>query len=249
MSESFSYVFIQELIDKALQATDWEEQLAEGQDSFLPMTNAEEPGQSAGYVRFWHAPEASPLDRMVHMRLLAGPAETQLLFIFGKANTTMPHFHAQAVQFPPDGCVYNADLIPRVDPIDDPEWFQTVFSPLRRHYRKAVSDRENSCAQAPANPALAVYMSPWGIASSQTTEAELNRVRPSIDAYLDHYLELATTANWDSDNPEGMRERDGHHLALFFSDELDPRAWNGVYRIVGEETGRKAKELMLKPAY
>jgi len=249
MSDTFSYLFIQELIEQSLAATDWTEQHNEDREAFLPLYNAEDPDKSAGYVRFWHAPESSPLDRMIHMCLLAGPTQTQLLFIFGRADTTMPHFHAQAVQFPPDGCVYNADLIPRVDPVDDPEWFSTVLGPLRRPYKKAISDRNNSCAQAPANPALAAYMSPWGIASSATDEAELNRVRPSIDAYLTHYLGLAGKSAWAAADAQHQRDRDRRHLALFFSDELDPRAWNGVYRIVGEETGRKAKEIMLTPVY
>ena len=249
MTAPFSLVFIDDLIDRSLAAFDWMEQTGPADAPHIALTNAEDANQSAGYVRFWHGPADSALDRMIHMRLLAGPVETQLLFIFGRADSTMPHFHAQAVQFPPAGCVYNADLIPRVDPIDDPAWFQTVFGALRRPYKKAVSDKQNACAQAPANPALAVYMSPWGIASSQTDQTELERVQPCIVAYLEHYLELAARAEWHSAAPERMRQRDARHLELFFSDELDPRAWNGVYRIVGESTGRAVKELMLKPVY
>jgi hypothetical protein len=250
MSEQpFSLVFIDELITRCLEACDWEEDTHDDGHA-LSLSMAADPEQPAGYVRFWRAPPDGSLDRMLHMRLIAGPVETQLLFLFGRADTTMPHFHAQAVQFPPDGCVYNVDLLPRVDPIDHPEWFTRVFGPLRRPYRKATSDRQNSCAQAPANPALAVYMSPWGIASAQTDRDELERVRPCIDAYLDHYLELAAeNAAWTTGDPESNRERDQRHLAAFLSDELDPRAWNGVYRIIGEQPGRQIKALMQTPVY
>jgi hypothetical protein len=185
---------------------------------------------------------------MIHLRLIAGPVETQLMFVFGRAETSMPHFHAQAVQFPPDGFVYNTDFLPRLDPIDHPEWFELVFGALRRPYRKATSDKQNSCAQAPANPALAVYMSPWGIASSQTNRDELERVSPCIVAYLDHYLTLTQGHDWSVANPAAQRARDARHLQQFFADELDPRAWNGVYRIVGEETGRAIKALMQNPS-
>lgn len=243
----FSLVFIEGLIARCLAATDWSERQGDNDGPCLPLSYADDPSASAGYVRYWVAPATSPLDRMVHMRLQSGPVETQLLFLFGKPETTMPHFHAQAVQFPPAGCVYNADLLPRVDPIDNPAWFERVFGPLRRPYRKATSDTENSCAQAPANPMLAAYMSPWGIASGQTDQAELEKVQPSIDAYLDHYLVLASEGDWGVSEPDAQRARDARHLAQFFSDELDPRSWNGVYRIVGEDTGRRAKALMQVP--
>ena len=100
----------------------------------------------------------------------------------------------------------------------------------------------------PANPALAVYMSPWGIASSQTDRADLERVTPCIVAYLEHYLALGREQDWAVADPAAQRARDAQHLQLFFADELDPRAWNGVYRIVGEETGRAIKELMQNPS-
>jgi hypothetical protein len=243
----FSLLFIEKLINQSLKVCDWSEQHAGDGEPYMPLHLAEDPKTTAGYVRFWVAPADAHLDRMIHLRLIAGPVETQLLFIFGRADSSMPHFHAQAVQFPPAGFVYNVDFIPRVDPVEHPEWFETVFGALRRPYRKATTDNQNSCAQAPANPALAVYMSPWGIASSQTDQAELERVSPCIDAYLEHYLELARQDDWAVADSEAMRERDARHLELFFADELDPRAWNGVYRIVGEETGLAIKALMQNP--
>jgi hypothetical protein len=248
MSETpFSLQFIEGLISQSLTACDWSEQHSADGGHYMSLQQADNPDVSAGYVRFWTAPSGAPLDRMIHLRLIAGPVETQLLFIFGRADNSMPHFHAQAVQFPPAGCVYNVDFIPRLDPVDHPDWFETVFGALRRPYRKATSDAQNSCAQAPANPALAVYMSPWGIASSQTDQAELERVTPSIVAYLEQYLALASQNIWSVADPAAQSARDSRHLVRFFADELDPRAWNGVYRIVGEEAGLAIKALMQNP--
>lgn len=241
----YSLEFIERLIDKSLAAVGWQELHGADDRPYMELSFAEDPAQSAGYVRVWEAP-GSPLDRMVHMRLQAGPVETQLLFLFGRPETCMPHLHTQVVQFPPDGYVYNIDLIPRVDPVDHPEWFDKVFGPLRRPYKKAVSNRENSCAQAPANPALAVFMSPYGIGSAQTDRAELDRVEPSIVAYMDHYLMLAAE-QWDATDPAVQADRDRRHMERFFADELDPRAWNGVYRIIGEDAGRAVKALLQSP--
>jgi len=242
----FSFVYISQMIDRVLEKTRWEELTAADGGPALTLQTLEEK-QAAGYVRLWRASAESPLDRMVHMRLIAGPVETQLLFIFGKAETSMPHLHAQVVQFPPDGCVYNMDYLPRLDPVERADWFERVFGELRRPYRKATADRNNSCAQAPANPALAVYMSPWGIASGRATKEELDRVAPCLEEYLDHYLQLANESGWDEPAGAALIERDRRHLELFFSDEMDPRAWNGVYRIIGEDTGRAVKAMFTTP--
>ncbi|MBT8421816.1 MAG: hypothetical protein KJP03_01745, partial [Gammaproteobacteria bacterium] len=185
-------------------------------------------------------------DRMVHMRLLTGPVDTQLLFVFGRADSTMPHMHLQTVQFPPDGCVYNVDLLPRLDPVTHPNWFTRVYTGLRRPYKAATGDAGNSCAQAPANPALAFYMSPYGIASARTDTTELEHVSPQLLAYIDHYLALAEE-KWPVPDGVDTIGRDRQYLQLFFADELDPRAWHGVYKVIGEARGKVVKQLLQTP--
>ena len=243
----FSLSYINAYIEKILDVGDWSECPTDDAKALSQLHAIDEAGTPAGSVRLWRAPNDLPLDRMIHMRLTAGPVETQLLFVFGLTTSTMPHLHLQIVQFPPEGCVYNVDLLPRVDPVDDPAWFERVFNSLRRPYRKATADANNSCAQAPANPALAVYMSPWGIASGRADKGELDRVRPCIDDYLSHYISLARESDWLAADPAAMADRDRRHLEIFFGDELDPRAWNGVYKVIGEERGKQIKELFKTP--
>lgn len=243
----YSLAFVASEIDKLQARTGLIEQPGPDGGPFLPLTLSEHPEVSAGYVRLWKGADDSVLDRMVHMRLVAGPVETQLLFVFGLAHTTMPHLHLQVVQFPPDGCVYNVDLMPRVDAVDHPDWYTTVYSALRRPYRLATADAENSCSRAHANPALAVYMSPWGIASARTDRAELERLAPQLQAYVDHYCELAADEGWQAASGSAVADRDSRYLQLFFADELDPRAWHGVYKVVGEARGGVIKSLLRTP--
>ncbi len=243
----YSLAFIDSVIDEFVAGAGLTE--VDGPDGgpYLPLTQSESPDETAGYVRLWRAQGESPLDRMVHMRLIAGPVETQLLFVFGRSDTSMPHLHLQVVEFPPDGCVYNVDLMPRLDAVDFPDWFTRVYSGLRRPYKQATSDRNNSCAQAPANPALAVYMSPWGIASGRANRAELDRVEPQLRDYVGHYLTLSKADDWAAPAGVDTAERDQRYLELFFADELDPRAWHGVYKVVGEARGRVIKALLRNP--
>ncbi|MEC9374809.1 MAG: hypothetical protein VYA80_00400 [Pseudomonadota bacterium] len=216
-------------------------------DPYLKINFEEKPDLSAGWLRLWKSIDGSPLDRMVYLHLSAGPALTQLLFIFGKPESTFPHMHLQLVNLPGEGLVYNIDILPRIDPIEDFEWFNRVYRQLRRPYRKATQEEQNSCAQAPANPALAVLMSPWGIASQRTDNDELLRVEPQLNEYMKHYLNLTSQSDWSSKDPSAQKQRDRKHLNLFLSDELDPRAWNGVYRVVGKKMGMQIKHIMLNP--
>ena len=82
----YSLEFIERLLAKAL-ALSWEERTGPDGEPHMQLHMADNPDQSAGYVRLWAAVDSS-LDRMVHMRLQAGPVETQLLFLFGRAGTT-----------------------------------------------------------------------------------------------------------------------------------------------------------------
>ena len=90
-------------------------------------------------------------------------------------------------------------------------------------------------------------MSPWGIASQRTDEQEFERVTPQLRDYVEHYFKLAGETGWDAEDALAQRARDAKHLKLFFSDDLDPRAWAGVYRVVGEPIGQKIKALMVTP--
>ncbi|MFW2403733.1 MAG: hypothetical protein ACN4GT_03125 [Gammaproteobacteria bacterium] len=203
---------------------------------------------AAGWIRLWSAPDSDLVDRMIHIRLQADPVDTQLFFLFGRRSTAMPHFHAQVVQFAPDACVYNADFLARLDPVEHPDYFAQVFEPLSKPYWRAINDQQNKCALAPANPAIAAYLTPWSIGVGQPTDrAELDRVAPQIHAFLDHYLDLARSLDYPIEDAPAQIARDRAHLENFFADRLDRRAWNGVYGMIGEAAGQDLKNILKTP--
>ena len=181
---------------------------------------------------------------MIHFRLQSDPVDTQLFFLFGRPESVMPHFHAQVVQFSTEAYVFNADWLPRLDPVDHPAYFSEVFGPLNKAYWKAINNRDNLCSLAPANPGIAAYLAPWSIGVGRpTVKDELDRVGPNIFDFLNHGLALATSLDYPPPEPEYLRQRDAKHLDCFFADELDPRAWKGVYTVIGEEPGKKIKQV------
>jgi hypothetical protein len=242
----YSQQFMTRLIDRILAGASVVERLQDGG----PFRRYPSPTGTgiAGTVRLWAATDDSLLDRLVHCRLQSDPVDTHLLFLFGRADTAMPHFHGQVVQFGPDGFVYNADIVPRLDGVEHPDWFTEVYGPVTKAYWKVATDRQNVASMAPANPSIALYLSPWSIAAGRpTNRAELDRAEPSIHAYIDHCLALARGLRYAGAAPEALRERDERHLALLQSDALDPRAWKGVYRLIGEAAGRELKDIFRTP--
>jgi len=242
---SFGFDFIADLGARATAAIDFDERTGDADGPLLALTRADDPAVGAGFVRLWSARDPALIDRMIHVRLQTESVDTQLFFLFGRSDTAMPHFHAQVVQFAPDACVFNADFLPRLDPVEHPDYFQKAFRPLSKPYWRAVNDTDNVCALAPANPAIAAYLSPWSIGCGKPTDrAELERVAPQIHAFLAHALTLARELDYPDVDPAELRARDEKHLDLFFSDRLDPRAWNGVYTLIGEAAGKQLKQLL-----
>ena len=239
----FGFDFIEDLGARVRADIDCAEQTGAAGGAYLEVVRADDPNTSAGFARVWTV--AAPLERMIHVRLRAEPVDTQLFFLFGDPATAMPHFHAQVVQFAPDACVFNADFLPRLDPVDHPEYFQQAFRPLSKPYWRAINDTSNVCALAPANPSIAAYLSPWSIGCGKPTDrAELDRVAPQIHAFLEHALKLARELGYPIEDPASLRARNERHLDQFFSDRLDPRAWNGVYGLIGEQAGKELKQLL-----
>jgi len=241
---TFGLTFVSELVERSLTQIEFVEQTGTDGKPLMSLVRADDAAVEAGYLRLWAANDDSLADRMIHFRLQSEPVDTQLFFLFGRTKTTMPHFHAQVVQFSPDACVFNADWLPRLDPVEHPGYYSEVFAPLNKPYWQAINDRQNLCALAPATPAIAAYLSPWSIGVGRpTTRDELERVSPNILAFHAHWLALAQKLDFQGPDPDALQARDQKHLDLFFADELDPRAWKGVYGVIGEEIGQQVKRI------
>jgi hypothetical protein len=240
----FGMEYIQSLIEKVVTSQAPTELTGKDGGPHMALSTAADSAIPAGQLRIWQGAGDSLIDRMIHFRLIRDPVDTQLFFLFGLAATPMPHFHVQVVQLGPDTCVFNADYLPRLDPIDHPDYFTEVFAPLTKPYWKAINDKQSACALAPGNPRIATYLSPWSIGSGRpTNHAEFAHATPLIDTFLSHYLDLASQMAYAGPPPDQLRDRNRRHLELFFDDSLDPRAWKGVYSVIGEPVGRKIKDI------
>lgn len=250
MSAVSGLSFVEDLVARSCAAQGFTERNGENGGPLIPLRAADAPHADAGFLRLWAGAPGSLADRMLHFRLCAGPVDTQLFFLFGRADSVMPHFHAQVVQFSPTACVFNADFLPRLDAVDYPQYFRQVFDPLNKPYWKATGDYQNVCSHAPGNPAIATYLSHWSIGTSRpSTIDELVKVTPSIHGYLAHWLDLAATLRFDGPDAAILRRRDARHLDCFLDESLDPRSWKGVYSVVGKEIGSRIRQIIARPLY
>jgi hypothetical protein len=250
-SGSFSLPFVNDLVARSVAALPgFSECTGQAGGPLMLLKAADAPHADAGFLRLWRAGPRCLADRMLHFRLCAGPVDTQLFFLFGRADSVMPHLHVQIVQFSAEACVFNADFLPRLDAVDYPQYFRQIFAPLNKPYWKATNDYQNVCSHAPGNPAIATYLSHWSIGTSRpATATELAKVTPSIHDYLTHWLELAGTLRFEGPDGTLLRQRDARHLECFLDESLDPRAWKGVYTVVGKEVGQQIRHTIAKPLH
>ena len=241
---SFAASFIDTVVERCLDRLSCREQLSPPGQTWLDFETEASDG-SAGFLQLWAADD--PVDRVVRVQLQGTGSEIHLFFVFGRSDTLVPHFHLQIVQIGDASCVYNVDLLPRLDPVDHPGYYEQVFFPLNRAYWKATTNPDNACASAPANPAIAAYLSPWGIAAGRPTDvAELERVGVQIHEYLAHFLDLTRGIDYPAPAPELLRERNRRHLSCFFDEKLDPRAWKGLYRLAGGDQGHQIRQILMQ---
>jgi hypothetical protein len=153
--DAFGLTFVTGLVEQSLTDIEFVERTDDDGKPLMSLVRADDASVDAGHLRLWAANDDGLADRMIHFRLKSESVDTQLFFLFGRTDTPMPHFHAQVVQFSPEACVFNADWLPRLDPVDHPAYYREAFSPLNMPYWKAINDQENACALAPATPAIA----------------------------------------------------------------------------------------------
>ena len=199
-----------------------------------PLPAAAAPDQQAGEIALWAGSCGASLDRLVRIRLSAGPVETQMLWLFGVEDSAVPHYHAQLVSMPGGRFVHNVDLLPRVDLALHPDYTAEVFAPLTQPRAELVGNAEFACSRGGVPPSMAVFLSPWGVLGAGASLAEVEQARALFQRYLEHVLDLAQGMK----SAPGAQELQARHAALVAAhtnEDLDKRAWGGTRRMVGDD--------------
>lgn len=209
--------------------------LAEVYDAEL---NSAIDGSRVGHHRVLAGDRASLV--YVGMTVEAFGLDSHMLFAFSPPQSAVPHFTLDALLAGPH-YAFHLDLIPRVDPGAHLAYLNHCFVPLSEAH--AAAGRLEGLSPAHLSPLQWQLMSAWMLAH-RADEAGFAAIGPTVAAYRDHWLDLAT----DGVPPEllngtdarQLAERDERHRAAVFNPEVDP-VWANVDRLLGAEASESIR--------
>ncbi|WP_031159395.1 hypothetical protein [Streptosporangium roseum] len=165
--------------------------------------------------------------------------DSHMIFAFTRPESAVPHFTLDSVASA-DYHAMHLDLIPRVELATHLAYLDAVHLPLTPLLEAAWEI--NGVSPAAVGPRQRAMMSPWMLVCRATEDA-FEKLGPTVDAYLDHWLTLlrgGVPAAEDTD----LAARDAVNRANLFSPDVDP-VWHQVTRLLGaDQTDRIRWELM-----
>ncbi|GMG86305.1 hypothetical protein [Biformimicrobium ophioploci] len=195
-----------------------------------------------GEVRLYRG---GPLQQMVTCSIVVPQIglDSHMLFAFTPAESGVPHFTLDSVGAG-GHWAFHLDLIPRVDLGANLAYMDEVFTPLTDACKAGRTI--DGLGEAQLDPRQLAIMSPWMLAH-RASEAAFENIGPTVNAYLEHWLELLQTgvserALEDSDSA-ALAHRDVRNRAIIFSPEVD-KVWDQIGGLIGAESGVALRELL-----
>lgn len=179
--------------------------------------------------------------KVVTVSLVVAPIglDSHMIFVFTPPGSAVPHFTLDAVASA-DYHAMHLDLIPRAELAVNLAYLDACFVPLTTHLEQAW--QLDGLSPAAVGPRQRAMMSPWMLVCRATEEA-FAKLGPTVDAYLDHWLDLldrgVPAAGGD------LAERDLANRANLFSPDVDP-VWLQVTRLLGEEQAERVRGELLR---
>ncbi|GAA4080308.1 hypothetical protein [Nonomuraea soli] len=184
--------------------------------------------------------------KVVTVGLVVAPIglDSHMIFVFTPPGSAVPHFTLDAVASA-DYHAMHLDLIPRAELAVNLAYLDACFLPLTTHLEQAW--QLDGLSPAAVGPRQRAMMSPWMLVCRATEEA-FAKLGPTVDAYLDHWLDLL-----DRGVPEAggdlaerdLAERDLVNRANLFSPDVDP-VWLQVTRLLGQEQAERVRGELLR---
>ena len=179
--------------------------------------------------------------RIVDTRLIVPSTgiNAVMLHAFAPAATTSPHLlsdNATAQDPSPDGgrrttWHFHVDLMPRVDPVVDPDYLAKVHQTLTPVYRAAYNLPGSLPIAIPHR--LRALASPW-IIGTIVEPLEADALNNAWRAYADRWCALVADPPMPAD-PDAQIARDTAHRAAMFDSSTDP-VWEHLAVMIGRSS-------------
>ncbi|MET8335843.1 hypothetical protein [Streptosporangium canum] len=165
--------------------------------------------------------------------------DSHMIFAFTRPGSAVPHFTLDSVASA-DYHAMHLDLIPRVELATHLAYLDAVHLPLTPLLEAAWEI--DGVSPAAVGPRQRAMMSPWMLVCRATEDA-FEKLGPTVDAYLDHWLTLLGGGVPAADDTD-LAARDAVNRANLFSPDVDP-VWHQVTRLLGaDQTDRIRWELL-----
>lgn len=209
---------------------------------YLALHSPLRPDAPIGSLRLF---TGGPIHKMVYvgMTVPAIKLDSHMIFAFTAPESPVPHFTVDSV-FAADAYAFHVDVWTRVDLGANLAYMKEVMLPLTEEFNRV----KNTEGLTPAHlePHQWCVFSPWMMAW-RADEDGFKRVRPSIDFFLDYWMNMVETGisaeAAEGLTPDYLRERDRRARNINFSKEIDP-VWFKVDRLLGTELSDRMRNIL-----
>jgi len=180
------------------------------------------------------------IEYLLHLALGRGDdLDAAMLVVFTDVDSSVPHLVVDAARIGAQFALF-ADLVPRVDLVEDPGYLARVYTPLTEH-REALQSRHDMKPR-PVPMSLAPYVSPW-MCGLNCGDEQLNNVATLYQPYVDHWRSLLAAPPECRADPAALRARDRHHRRTMYRPEADP-VWAVLGNLLGQRDANRVMAMM-----
>lgn len=200
-----------------------------------------ESGNRVGDIRLFKGTEILESIVLVHLRIDDMDMDAYMLTAFTRPDSLYPHLAFDTEVLPNDSA-FHIDLLHKQEFSTDMNYIRSVMEPLSESFDAANNNPNFRFSEA--THLMKALLNPW-MASYHCDPEHLPDSKPTIDAYLDHWLSLADRpADEVQVNTTGdttVAAYDSVHRAVIFDPRVDV-LWDFITKIIGVDS----RDLILK---
>ena len=235
VKESFCYRFSDSMLSKVLASQSFIEHGG-------PFLTLRQQFNSRGWLRVWEAKNSKHLAKVLHLWVHNSEIglDSNMISVFAQQKSPMPHLTCHYVGAPNNQFSFHTDLLPRVDPVMHPDYVNHVYKPLTHsfHQTKEILGYWSRSSEHE------YLMSGWGVFGENITFEQMMKVRPVIESYFSHFINLLETKIPHGNVSEhDLSSRHRKQVLTLFNRDTDPDSYGILDNLFGSEITDQINEI------
>lgn len=201
---------------------------------YLVLTNPEN-NQKMGSVRVFEGTDIIDKVVRVHLTVEALKLDAYMISVFTKSGSLYPHLVFDT-EFLPHDSAFHIDLLHKCEFSTNIPYIKSVMSPLTDAFNDANNNEYFRFSDA--TQLMKALLNPW-MASYHCLPEHLDKSKPTIDAYLDHWLSLKQRTDEDivvnTQHCDNVAAFDAKHRDAIFDPRVDV-LWEMIANLIGQKS-------------